>query len=201
MENARIECVAKPITHGFIHFKNDEERNKFVRSANMLKKRVTRKEVENITINGHRSKISSQKKGVCQILHSWEAQHSIRFDNHELDSEADCGKDMPKWKPNIHQKPRHWSRSGRTNGKIAIKKLIATPVSSREFGLKRREEGKTMSSQRQTATQGNQQKHQRRRRQRQAQKCWRRLPSMHETQKESIEDNAKNKKKARKEEE
>ena len=40
---------------------------------------------------------------------------------------------------------------------MAIKKLIATTVSSRENGLKRREEGKTMSSQMQTATQGNQQ--------------------------------------------
>ena len=38
MENVRVECSAKPITHAFIHFKNDEERNKYVRSANMLKK-------------------------------------------------------------------------------------------------------------------------------------------------------------------
>ena len=38
MENVRIECLSKPITHAFIHFKNDEERNKFVSSANMLKK-------------------------------------------------------------------------------------------------------------------------------------------------------------------
>ena len=37
------------------------------------------------------------------------------------------------------------------------KKLIAMIVSSREIGQKRREEGKTMSSQRQTATQGIQQ--------------------------------------------
>ena len=37
------------------------------------------------------------------------------------------------------------------------KKLIATTVSSRENGPKRREEGMTMSSQMQTATQGNQQ--------------------------------------------
>ena len=36
--NVRIERTAKQITHAFIHFKNDEERNKFVRSANMLKK-------------------------------------------------------------------------------------------------------------------------------------------------------------------
>ena len=40
---------------------------------------------------------------------------------------------------------------------MAIKKLIATTVSSREIGLKGIEEGKTMSSQRQTATQRNQQ--------------------------------------------
>ena len=40
MEKERIECTAKPITHAFIHFKNDEERNKFVRSANMLKKEL-----------------------------------------------------------------------------------------------------------------------------------------------------------------
>ena len=36
--NARIECTAKPITLAFIHFKNDGDRNKFIRSANMLKK-------------------------------------------------------------------------------------------------------------------------------------------------------------------
>ena len=36
--SARIECPAKPITHAFIHFMNDEERNQFIRSANMLKK-------------------------------------------------------------------------------------------------------------------------------------------------------------------
>ena len=38
--NARIECTAKPITHAFIHFKNDGERNKFIRSANMLKREL-----------------------------------------------------------------------------------------------------------------------------------------------------------------
>ena len=33
--NGRVERTAKPITHNFI---NDGERNKFIRSANMLKK-------------------------------------------------------------------------------------------------------------------------------------------------------------------
>ena len=36
--SARIECPAKPITHAFIHFMNEGNRNKFIRSANMLKK-------------------------------------------------------------------------------------------------------------------------------------------------------------------
>ena len=48
MENVRNECFARPITHAFIYFKNDEERDKFVRSANMLKKEL----------RGRKSKIS-----------------------------------------------------------------------------------------------------------------------------------------------
>ena len=50
--NARIECSAKPITRAFIHFANDGERNKFIRSANMLKKRTERKKNKDNEING-----------------------------------------------------------------------------------------------------------------------------------------------------
>ena len=35
IENAKIECPAKPITHAFIHFRNDDRNNKYIRSANM----------------------------------------------------------------------------------------------------------------------------------------------------------------------
>ena len=35
--SARIECLAEPITRAFIHFANDGERNKFIRSANKKK--------------------------------------------------------------------------------------------------------------------------------------------------------------------
>ena len=52
------------------------------------------------------------------------------------DIETDVEGQMEKWQP---------------------KKHIATTVSSREIGLKRREECMTLSSQMQTATQGNQQ--------------------------------------------
>ena len=38
--SARLVCPAKPITHAFIYFVNDNERNKFIRSANMLKREL-----------------------------------------------------------------------------------------------------------------------------------------------------------------
>ena len=41
--NTRIECPAKPITHAFI---NDGERNKFIRSANMLKKELRGRKIK-----------------------------------------------------------------------------------------------------------------------------------------------------------
>ena len=68
IENVRIECPAKPITHAFIYFKNDDEMNKYVRSANMLKKRVERKEDKDDSINGRRRTISSEKNRIRQKL-------------------------------------------------------------------------------------------------------------------------------------
>ena len=43
---AGIECTAKPITHAFIHFMDNGDRNKFIRSANMLKKEVRGRKVK-----------------------------------------------------------------------------------------------------------------------------------------------------------
>ena len=135
-------------------------------------------------------RIHQQRMGyVKYCIH---VKHNILLDSitTNWDTEAffsqrsDCGKDMPKRKPKVHHIPRHWNRSRRTNGKMAIKKLIATTVSGRESGLKRKEEGNTTSSQMQNSTTGkptNQQKRQRRRWQRQAQNRRRGLSTMHET--------------------
>ena len=46
IENARIECPAKPITHAFIFFKGDDERNKYVKSANMLRKELRGRKIK-----------------------------------------------------------------------------------------------------------------------------------------------------------
>ena len=39
-EKVKLVCPAKPITHAFVYFENDNESNKFIRSANMLKKEL-----------------------------------------------------------------------------------------------------------------------------------------------------------------
>ena len=43
--SVKLACLAKPITHAFIYFANDNERNKFIRSANMLKKELRRRKI------------------------------------------------------------------------------------------------------------------------------------------------------------
>ena len=72
IENARIACPTKPITHAFIHFKNDDERKQIRQVSEHVEKRITRKKVEDNAIKGRRRKISSKKNGVRQILHSCE---------------------------------------------------------------------------------------------------------------------------------
>ena len=50
-----LSVLQKPITPwlAFIHFANDDERNKFIRSANMLKKELRGRENQNNEINGY----------------------------------------------------------------------------------------------------------------------------------------------------
>ena len=67
IENARIECPAKPITHAFIHFENDDERNKYVRSANMLRKEL----------RGRKLKITrSLKQKSKDKMEKWQSKNS-----------------------------------------------------------------------------------------------------------------------------
>ena len=40
IDQIQIKCPAKPITHAFLQFKDNDERDKFVRSANILKKEL-----------------------------------------------------------------------------------------------------------------------------------------------------------------
>ena len=60
---------AKPITHAFVYFENDSESNKFIRSANMLKKKIKRKKDQNNEIDGSGRKILQQEDRIRQKLH------------------------------------------------------------------------------------------------------------------------------------
>ena len=58
---AKIECPAEPITHAFIHFMDNGDRNKFIRSAHMLKKELRGKKVK-ITRSWMLKKVSTTKE-------------------------------------------------------------------------------------------------------------------------------------------
>ena len=122
--SARLVCPAKPITHAFIYFANDDERNKFIRSANMLKRelrgrkiRVTRSmEAEERFYNkrmGYVKCCIHQRHGVPLYLISlnWMAKHvtvkgqivvktcqdgSLKFDKYQ-DVEDEVDDLMQKW--------------------------------------------------------------------------------------------------------
>ena len=159
-EKVKLVCPAKPITHAFVYFENDSESNKFIRSANMLKKelkgrkiRITRSmEAEERFYNkriGYVKNCINKKHGVP--LHSislnWNTKHvtikgqivaktcqdgSLKFSKYQ-DVEDEVDELMQKWQ---------------------TKKLVVTTVSSREKGIRRREEGETTCSLKKFAAQG-----------------------------------------------
>ena len=162
IKNARIECTAKRITHAFIHFKNDDERNKYIRSANMLRKERRGRKLKITRSMDAKERFHQNRMGYVRFC--MHVKHNIPLDSittnralkHISVKRPDCGKDMPERKPKVHQIPRHWNRSRRTNGKNGKQKTHRNDCEQSREGQNRREEGRTTSSQLQTATQGNQ---------------------------------------------
>ena len=149
------------ITHALIHFKTDGERNKLIRSANMLKKELRGRKIkitwsmdaeerfhnirmgyvkycihmkhnvplESITTNWTMNYVSIKGQIVVKTIQSGNLKY-IKYQ----DVEAEVEEQMQKWQ--------------------SIK-LIATIVSSREKGMRRREEGWTTRSQKTITSQRN----------------------------------------------
>ena len=79
IENGRIGCPAKPITHAFIHFKNDDERNKYVRSANMLRKELRGRKLKITRSMGAEERFHQKRMGyVKYCIH---VKHNIPLDS------------------------------------------------------------------------------------------------------------------------
>ena len=75
--SARIERLAKPITHALIHFMNDGDRNKFIRSANMLKRELRGRKVKITRAMDAEERFYNKRMGYVQ--------HSSQPDLPELD--------------------------------------------------------------------------------------------------------------------
>ena len=159
-ERIQIKCPAKPISHAFLQFTDSEERDKYIRSANMQKKRIQRKQNKNITCWRCRGKISTKKLGYIKFCLS--KQHEI-----------------PLTKITLNRVKKHVSVEGQIairtceNGHLKYhkfqniekevedytddwlsKKIVASTVSSRIMGIRRRSEERTTSShERKTFTQ------------------------------------------------
>ena len=69
---------------------------------------------------------------------------------------TDCGENVSKWISQVHHIPKMLKKKLNNKCKNDKQKLIATTVSSREKGIRRREEGGTTSSQKTISLQRNQ---------------------------------------------
>ena len=94
--NARIECPAKPITHAFIHFKNDGESNKFIRSANMLQKELRRRKIK-ITRSMDAEEERFHNKRMVYVKYCIHMRHNIPLSSISLN--------WTKWMSQVQQIP------------------------------------------------------------------------------------------------
>ena len=134
IENARIECPAKPITHAFIHFKNDDERNKYIRSANMLRKEPRGRKLKVTRLMDAEERFHQKRMGyVKYCIH---VKHNIPLDsittNWTLEHIAVKGQIVVKTCQSgnlkyIKYQDIETEVEGQM-GKMATKKLIATTV-------------------------------------------------------------------------
>ena len=141
IENARVEGTAQPITHAFNHFKNDDERNTYIRSASMLKREL----------RGRRLKITRSidaeerfhQKTMVYVKYCTHVKHNVPLDSKTTNWT------LEKRKPEVHQNTKTLKQKSKVKWKNGNqKKLIATTVSSRERGdKKQRDEGRTASVQ------------------------------------------------------
>ena len=156
-DQIQIKCPAKPIKHAFLQFTDNDERDKFVTTANILKKEV----------RGRKIKISPAMDA--------EEKHQKRLGY--LECCIHTRHSVPLVQIKINRSTRHVSVDGQivirtcANGSLKYhknqdieaevettmeqwmtKKLVATNVSIQEARIRRRMEGMTMRSHQETKT-------------------------------------------------
>ena len=66
MDKINIKCPAKPITHAFLQFTDSDERDKYVRSANMLKKELSGRKIRISSAMDAEERFHQQSLGYIQ---------------------------------------------------------------------------------------------------------------------------------------
>ena len=74
-----LDCSAKPITHAFIHFKNDDGRNNVHQISEHVEKRITRKEVKDIRDQWTQKKDSIRNE-LVYVKYCIHVKHNIPLD-------------------------------------------------------------------------------------------------------------------------
>ena len=115
--SVKLACPAKPITHAFIYFANDNERNKFIRSANMLKKELRGRKIRITRSMEAEERFCNKRLGYIKSSIHKKTRRPSRTDLPELEYQTcisqrtDGGKNMSRWISQVQQIPRCGRRS------------------------------------------------------------------------------------------
>ena len=78
-ERNQIKCPAKPITHAFLEFTDNEERDKYIRSANMQKRELREREMRKSPVMDLEERFQQKKKRLAYIKFCLSKKHEIRL--------------------------------------------------------------------------------------------------------------------------
>ena len=112
-DQIQIKCPAKPITHAFLQFTDNDERDKVVRSANVVKKERRGREIRISPAMDAEERFHQKRLGHLKMLHAYKTQSTTRSDqNEQIDKtrvgrRTDSDQNMCKWISQVPQIPRH----------------------------------------------------------------------------------------------
>ena len=84
MDQVQIKCPAQPITHAFLQFTDNDERDKFVRSANTLKKELRGRKIMISPATDAEERFHQKNTWIPHMLHTHKTLSTTRADQKEV---------------------------------------------------------------------------------------------------------------------
>ena len=109
MDQIQIKCPAKPTTHTFLQFTDNGVREKFVRSANILKKELRGRRIRISPAIDAEERFHQKRTWISQMLCSYQTRCTTRADrNEQIDKtriglRTDNDQNMCKWISQVPQ--------------------------------------------------------------------------------------------------